>query len=278
MAEARAGLEAGHRIVAEIDLGLIGDDELAGFEALIRWAHPQRGLLAPGAFWEALDDPVLGRLLSNAVLAQVAGQLAEWRRQGVGVACVAVNLSASQLRDPAFLDHLRELLDGHDLPAASLKVEITESVLLGRGAGNVLRTLKGIHEAGIETAMTKWIAVALEEGRDIPEPKSTTSHSGRLLHSLATVYAMTFLHRSLVERWVAQDPADEVGTGVGAERRRGPSGLGPPIQCRSGDRRSRSEYQEQNNAGLPTSHQRLLDGDFRVNARRDSADEISIQS
>lgn len=153
MAEARAGLEADQFVVAyqpKIDLR---SNQLAGFEALIRWAHPERGLLTPAAFGEALDDPVLGKQLSDAVLAKVTYQLAQWREAGIEASPVAVNVAPGQLRDPGFLEVIRALLDRSSLPPTALRLEITEGVLLGRRSDRTVRALKGIHEIGIDTEL-----------------------------------------------------------------------------------------------------------------------------
>ncbi|HEX2257228.1 MAG TPA: EAL domain-containing protein [Afifellaceae bacterium] len=153
MTDVRAGLQADQFVVAyqpKIDLR---SNQLAGFEALIRWAHPERGLLSPAAFGEALDDPVLGKQLSDAVLAKVVRQLAHWRQASIEVGPVAVNVAAGQLRDAGFLDEIRTLLDRSSLPPSALRLEITEGVLLGRRSDRTIRALKGIHEIGIETEL-----------------------------------------------------------------------------------------------------------------------------
>ncbi|HEX2257297.1 MAG TPA: EAL domain-containing protein [Afifellaceae bacterium] len=153
MTDVRAGLQADQFVVAyqpKIDLR---SNQLAGFEALIRWAHPERGLLTPAAFGEALDDPVLGKHLSDAVLDKVVRQLAYWRQAGTEIGPVAVNVAASQLRDAGFLDQIRTLLDRSGLPPSALRLEITEGVLLGRRSDRAVRALKGIHEIGIDTEL-----------------------------------------------------------------------------------------------------------------------------
>jgi diguanylate cyclase (GGDEF)-like protein len=153
MAEVRAGLEADQFVVAyqpKIDLRT---NRLAGFEALIRWEHPERGLLTPGAFWDALTDPALGKQLSDAVLAKVTRQLALWRQAGVEAGPVAVNIAAGQLRDPGFTDQIRALLRQSGLPPQALRLEITEGVLLGRRSDRAVRALHGIHEIGIDTEL-----------------------------------------------------------------------------------------------------------------------------
>jgi diguanylate cyclase (GGDEF)-like protein len=109
----------------------VADGRVHGFEALIRWSHPQRGIVAPGEFIPVAERSGLIGEIGNWVLDEACRQLGQWRREGIvdpGVA-VSVNVSARQLRDDALASRLLRALARHDVPAENLIMEITESVL-----------------------------------------------------------------------------------------------------------------------------------------------------
>jgi diguanylate cyclase (GGDEF)-like protein len=101
---------------------------VAGVEALVRWQHPRRGLLAPAEFLDLVERAGRMGTLTEFVLRTATEQASRWRRQGVPVR-VAVNLSASSLTDPRLLVLLDELL-GAGLHASSVVLEVTETLLM----------------------------------------------------------------------------------------------------------------------------------------------------
>ncbi|MCP1315915.1 MULTISPECIES: bifunctional diguanylate cyclase/phosphodiesterase [unclassified Halomonas] len=101
--------------------------EVFGAEALIRWNHPERGLLGPHAFLPALGKTLCGVRLGRWVLATALDQLAAWHRQGLTLG-VSVNIDGYHLLHPRFLQDLGALLDEFpDLPRGSLELEVLET-------------------------------------------------------------------------------------------------------------------------------------------------------
>ncbi|MET3129817.1 diguanylate cyclase (GGDEF)-like protein/PAS domain S-box-containing protein [Oxalobacteraceae bacterium GrIS 1.11] len=101
-----------------------------GAEALIRWQHPQRGLLPPAAFLHLINEHQLGVDLGEWVIARALAQMAEWRAAGL-VLPVSVNVGARQLQQSDFCQRLSALLAAQpDVPAASLELEILETSAL----------------------------------------------------------------------------------------------------------------------------------------------------
>ena len=100
-----------------------------GVEALVRWAHPTRGLLFPGDFLPLAEVHGLMGPLTEAVLAQAVAQADSWRRSGLDLH-MSVNLSASNLLDTSLPARVAELLEAHAVPPESIILEVTESVLL----------------------------------------------------------------------------------------------------------------------------------------------------
>jgi EAL domain-containing protein (putative c-di-GMP-specific phosphodiesterase class I) len=102
---------------------------LTGVEALVRWAHPERGLLHPLDFLPLAEVHGLMGALTDVVLTQAVTQCAEWRRRGLDLR-ISVNLSASNLLDTSLPARVADLLDVHGVPSSALVLEVTESVLL----------------------------------------------------------------------------------------------------------------------------------------------------
>ena len=107
--------------------------EVTGIEALVRWHHPDRGCLAPGAFLPALEGSDLMELLSQTMLTQSLAALAEFDCKGLRIPTVAVNFSAQDLRDPQLPERLGWTLDRFGLAPSRLTVEVLESVVAGDG-------------------------------------------------------------------------------------------------------------------------------------------------
>ena len=125
----------------------IVDGRLHGVEALVRWQHPVRGLIAPGEFIGLAEETGLIVPLGRWVLDEACRQLAEWRdvHPTARSMSMTVNVSGVQLQHPSFVDHLRGALADSGIPASTLVLELTESVLNDTEASvRVLETLKGI--------------------------------------------------------------------------------------------------------------------------------------
>jgi diguanylate cyclase (GGDEF)-like protein len=103
--------------------------EVRGAESLVRWQHPEHGLLPPGAFIAAVEQTGLIGPLTRHVLERSIAQCATWRTDGNDLS-VAVNLSVRNLLDPGLPGQISALLDIYGLPAAALQLEITESMIM----------------------------------------------------------------------------------------------------------------------------------------------------
>jgi EAL domain-containing protein (putative c-di-GMP-specific phosphodiesterase class I) len=118
---------------------------ITGVEALVRWEHPDRGLLTPDAFLALAEQAGLMRRLALGVLERSLRDLRCWRAAGHDLT-VAVNLSVSNLQDVALPEQVAMLLDATGVPAGALTLEITEDVLMADAARSsqvlaALRTL-----------------------------------------------------------------------------------------------------------------------------------------
>ncbi len=121
-------------------------EALTGCEALLRWQHPQRGLVPPGDFLPLIEDSVLNLPINLWVLREACRQNQAWRDEGLNPPPVSVNLSAAQFKRNDFLQSVTEILAQTGLAPCQLNLELTENIVMHDADGNVdvLRNLKAM--------------------------------------------------------------------------------------------------------------------------------------
>ena len=107
----------------------ITDGKLRGVEALVRWQHPERGMIMPDEFIPVAEETGLILSLGTWVLEEACRQAAAWRDRGLEIT-VAVNVSARQITKDRLAERIASLLETHRLPATALQIELTETALL----------------------------------------------------------------------------------------------------------------------------------------------------
>jgi len=127
------------------------DCALAGMEALVRWQHPQRGLLLPQDFIPLAERRGLIQPLTLWTIECAARQSAEWRAQGLEVS-IAINLSPMLLRNAVFIGEVLALLDSHDNAGAWLELEVTEQALM-HNAHSIQAHLRALRARGVRLAI-----------------------------------------------------------------------------------------------------------------------------
>jgi diguanylate cyclase len=143
----RAGIAGGQLVLHHQPKISAGDGSVVGVEVLVRWQHPTRGLLLPGAFVDLAESFGLMKALTSAVLDLALAQCRAWQDRGWRVP-VAVNVSPSDLVDEGFPQAVADLLDRHGLRAGDLVLEVTEGLLMAdrdRAAG----VLTGLQVMGV---------------------------------------------------------------------------------------------------------------------------------
>jgi diguanylate cyclase (GGDEF)-like protein len=142
--------------------------EVQGLEALLRWNHPQRGLVPPSEFIPLAERTGLVHHLTRKVLVLVLEQLQEWHAEGWDIQ-VAVNLSAHNLTEPDLEQRLAGLLETYDVPPSMLEVEITESAIMHdpERAAVVLRRISAM---GVSVALDDFGSgnTSISQLRDLP--------------------------------------------------------------------------------------------------------------
>ncbi|HEX4088131.1 MAG TPA: EAL domain-containing protein [Trebonia sp.] len=134
----------------------LDNGQIDGFEALIRWPHPQWGMMLPGQFITLAEETGHIVPLGDWVLRQALADMVQWRRRMEapldGGPHVSVNVSARQFRDPGFVDGVRQALLESGLPPSALLLELTESVLLGDN-DRIGAELEELKEIGVRLAI-----------------------------------------------------------------------------------------------------------------------------
>ncbi|WP_053096127.1 putative bifunctional diguanylate cyclase/phosphodiesterase [Frateuria defendens] len=122
-----------------------------GLEALLRWEHPQLGPISPSVFIPVAER--FGQILAigDWVIDEACRQLAAWRREGT-VACVAINLSMHQLRQPDLAARMRQMLQRHGVVPSQLICEITETVAMDDTEA-IERVMQQLTELGVELSI-----------------------------------------------------------------------------------------------------------------------------
>jgi diguanylate cyclase (GGDEF)-like protein len=129
----RAAMAGGQFLLAYQPKLDFGSGRIVAVEALLRWRHPRRGMIAPGSFIPFAEQTGFIREITPWVLDAAIRQLAQWRKEGLEIA-VSANLSTLDLLDPELPRRVKALLEFHGVPAASLCLEITESALMDEPA------------------------------------------------------------------------------------------------------------------------------------------------
>jgi diguanylate cyclase (GGDEF)-like protein len=131
----------------------IRENQVAGFEALMRWIHPEQGVLTPARFMPAFEDQDLSLKLGDVAFEAALRQMREWLDQGVEFGRVAVNISSAQFRSGRLAEEIQERLARWNVPCDRLTIEVTENVYMGWGSDLVSSTVKQLHDAGVMIAL-----------------------------------------------------------------------------------------------------------------------------
>jgi diguanylate cyclase (GGDEF)-like protein/PAS domain S-box-containing protein len=127
-------------------------NRIVGAEALIRWHHPQRGLVMPGEFIHLAEETGLVHRIGDWVLDAAVSQIRAWRDAGLADIQLAINLSAGQFHASNLGDRIIEAVRRENIPPSSIEVEITETGMLKDPEG-VGHTITALRESGISVAI-----------------------------------------------------------------------------------------------------------------------------
>ena len=126
--------------------------QLAGAEALVRWNHPTRGFVSPGAFIQVAEDSGLIDELGKQVIWDACNQHAIWREAGVHVPHIAVNVSGRQFKSGDLVNIIKEALHTTSTSPEALEIEVTESLFMGN-SGDATAVLDCLRDMGMKVAI-----------------------------------------------------------------------------------------------------------------------------
>lgn len=194
----------------------LGTDRVDSVEALVRWCHPERGLVLPGEFIPTAEASGLIRPLGAWVLGEACRQARAWRDAGLELV-MGVNLSPAQLRHEGLLQEVDAALRASGLDPRWLELEITESLFLERSEDTTERALRGLVARGIRLALDDFGTgySSLASLKRLPVAKIKIDRSfvrdiGCDPEDEAVVQAMVSLGHALGRRVVAEGVENEV--------------------------------------------------------------------
>ncbi len=144
--ELRHAIERAQFVLAFQPIVGASSGRIDGIEALVRWAHPKRGMVEPGRFIPIAEESGLIGPIGRLVMRKACQQLANWRRAGADPIYISVNVSPAQFENEDFIAELRELLAATGLPPGLLQLEITEGMVMGDPdrTASLLRKVKAL--------------------------------------------------------------------------------------------------------------------------------------
>ena len=163
----RAALEQRMSLLVEVRIGTLmqrfrpyyqpivslRDGSVKGVEALMRWEHPERGLLTPGAFMPAFDDAELALKLGERLMECVLADFQQLEGAGLAPPYIAVNVSSAVSRLPDLAEQMLDQLAEGGMPPSRLCVELTETLLFGEHAELIGGTIRKLHADGVRIAL-----------------------------------------------------------------------------------------------------------------------------
>jgi diguanylate cyclase (GGDEF)-like protein/PAS domain S-box-containing protein len=126
------------------------DNAVVGAEALLRWRHPVRGILQPGAFLETLSESAIAHDVGTWIIRTACEKTQAWRAMGLPLSRIGVNLFPTHLHCPSLIHDIDQVLHRTGLPAELLELEITENVALNYE--DPTPSLQQLHERGVKLA------------------------------------------------------------------------------------------------------------------------------
>lgn len=163
----------------------LGSGRIIGLEALLRWRHPELGLIPPPQFIPVAEASGLILPIGDRILRAVCRQSAEWERCGIHSFRIAVNLSARQFHDPDLANSIRAALAENNAPASALDIELTENTMAG-DTERTASTLRQLKEMGLHITIDDF-GMGCSSLNDLKNlPIDALKIDGKFIRSLAT--------------------------------------------------------------------------------------------
>ncbi len=209
-AQLRCAIDGGQLVLHYQPKVDIHSGAMVGMEALVRWQHPQRGLIAPSRFIPLAEELGLIVQVGDKVLEMSCQQAQLWREAGLGEISISVNLASPSFARAGLVEQIRELIQRHGLPARQLVIEATESMLM-QSAGPVLEVLQGLRALGLQLSIddfgTGYSSLTYLKRFPCDELKIDQTFVAELTHNTddaAIVAAIVLLGQNMHRRVVAE--------------------------------------------------------------------------
>jgi diguanylate cyclase (GGDEF)-like protein len=171
---------------------------IVGAEALLRWRHPEQGLIAPAEFIPVAERTGLIVPIGRWVLREAVRQAAAWRREYDRPDFVmSANVAGRQLLEPGFIDDVAAALADADLPPACLTVEVTENAVLSDGVA--IEALHRLRDLGVNVALDDFGTAASSLGLLLTCPVTTLKLDRSFVESITTVSRQAAVARAVIE-------------------------------------------------------------------------------
>ena len=128
------------------------EGKMTGAEALIRWRHPERGMISPSEFIPLAEESGAINDIGRWVMRTVARQIKTWQQEGLPPFVISINISAVQFHDDEFVNHVRETIEEFAIDAGWLELELTERVVMSN-ADETIEKLKRLKELGVRISI-----------------------------------------------------------------------------------------------------------------------------
>ncbi|MFS8147349.1 histidine kinase [Rhizobium sp. R635] len=187
-----------------------------GFEALVRWRHPQLGILPPGRFLPLMEGHLI-QSMTRCIVNTVARDLKAWKAAGLIAGSVAINLPEALLVSHDGYDFIAAAVKANRLDWRDFAIEVTEDVFLNRGANQIAETISRFRQHGVSVSLDDFGTgfASLVHLRDFPFDelkidRSFVAEIGKDVRSEQIIRAIIDLARNLGKRCVAEGIEDEV--------------------------------------------------------------------
>jgi diguanylate cyclase len=200
----RLAIDGGQLFLQYQPIVRLADGAIVGAEALLRWRHPEQGLIAPAEFVPVAERTGLIVPIGRWVLREAARQAAAWRREYDRPGFVmSANVAGRQLREPGFIDDVAAALTDADLPPACLTVEVTENAVLSDGVA--IEALHRLRDLGVYVALDDFGTAASSLGLLLTCPVTTLKLDRSFVESITTVSRQAAVARAVIEMATALD-------------------------------------------------------------------------
>ncbi|WP_224017465.1 EAL domain-containing protein [Paraburkholderia tropica] len=152
ISDARLGLERGEFFFVAQPILRLHEKRLSGFEYLMRWRHPDDGILAPARFISLVEDSILARRFTELLIERAADTLQRWQQSGHGDLSLAINLGAAELASADLPQRIQSIFAAREILPGRLEIELTGAVQPDRLDG-LAEAMRAVQAIGAQVAL-----------------------------------------------------------------------------------------------------------------------------